>query len=314
LVSINSEQATFEIDFTNELDSCFQTCTRNFEETCAKDPTSPLCPDDIPRRCNLNCELREQGITLLNENFPLNIEDSILVRDYDNMEIELLSIDKTGTRKYTANLRVTKGEEVEMVSIDTKKSKMVFGVRIDFVSFVASVQPVELNEETGEWEGGEISEPFAGLFGVHEKKSPSFWSRVSRWISNWIALIKSGTYKSPACSSERVGIFYEFPHYEDRSLDPEGFEVSCGANFGSSDPPEQIAQYYREQLQRHGWNITEDEGRVGEDVRGVYNYHTISAIRDGFKYSIGGQQFKGKKTAISIRIKETLEYRYPRVR
>jgi len=187
LASINSEQATFKISFgryEQDLDECLQQCEESMKGNCAVYPNSPLCPEDIARRCESNCR---QDIVLLNEEFPLKIGGSIIVEDYDNMKIGLLSIDKTGKRKYIANLRVTKGKEVELVSIDAKKSKMVFGVRIDFVSFVAESDTKYFNEEHGVWVwywDDESAEPSAGLFGVHERGSSNFWDKVARWFKS----------------------------------------------------------------------------------------------------------------------------------
>ena len=67
--------------------ACLQSCRRQMEENCVTYPNSPLCPSDIDRRCELNCQLTDS--VFLNEDFTLNIGQSVKVKDYDNMEITL---------------------------------------------------------------------------------------------------------------------------------------------------------------------------------------------------------------------------------
>ena len=180
-----------------EQETCIQSCIKSMEEGCIIYPDSPLCPEDISRRCELNCGREQVRVVFLNEDFPINIGESVIVEDYDNMEIVLLGINKTGcsevgkrlkgstresgyllnettgeilttcvTELFTANLKITRSDEIKFVDINHQEDEEVFSVRIDFVTFM----------RTG------VSEPFAGVFGVYEKEVSGFWSRISNWI------------------------------------------------------------------------------------------------------------------------------------
>ena len=159
--------------------SCLQTCTKSVEETCSVYPNSPLCPDDITKTCKISCE---KEIAFLNQEFSLYVGEKVIVQDYDNMEIKLLDFNRSTRERYIAKLKVMKGNEVKFVSVNNRNSVAIFGVRIDFISPVMTVYPVEFNEETKKWEGGGTSEPYAGLFGVYEKREPTFWQRVSDFV------------------------------------------------------------------------------------------------------------------------------------
>lgn len=162
--------------------SCLQSCRRQMEENCATYPDSPVCPSDITRRCELNCQLTTS--VNLNEDFTLDVGRTIKVKNYDNMEVTLLAIKRTGARLVTADLKIKKGNEAKFVSINSKDSrkasKEVFGVRLDFVTFIAEYP-------TG-YVGGSKEEDYKaaifskGAFGVYEKRVGGFWSRVSDWI------------------------------------------------------------------------------------------------------------------------------------
>jgi hypothetical protein len=172
-----------------DLDSCIQQCEEEQKANCAAYPGSPLCPEDIPGSCEFKCE-GTFGTTRLNYEFSLEIGDryegvgkKVVVEDYDNMEIALLSFSRTDKGQDIANLRVTKGDEIELVDVGAGESKIAFEVRIDFISAV-KIGTQYFNEELGVWVGrpDQTADPVAGLFGVYEKGSFSFWDKVARWF------------------------------------------------------------------------------------------------------------------------------------
>jgi len=86
------------------------------------------------------------------------------------------------------------------------------------------------------------------------------------------------------CPSPEKEIFYEFSHYQNKSLYPEDREgpEGCVVNFYSHDSPDQILEYYREQLQSNGWNFK--EGTLDSSGSVAQNY--ILAESKGFSYSV----------------------------
>ena len=207
LIDMNLEKATFKIDFPSKPQtevSCIQSCKRQMVENCATFPNSPLCPDDISRKCELNCQ---SEFTLLNEDFVLDIGQTIKVKDHNNMEIELLSMErectKEGTmkligskgehkagdilkvcnqKKITSHLRIKKDNEEISLDLTDRESKKVFDVRIDAISYVAVAYPVDDPKYEEFWGS---SEPQSGIFGIYEKGFSGFWSRISSWFKKF---------------------------------------------------------------------------------------------------------------------------------
>ena len=111
------------------------------------------------------------------------------------------------------------------------------------------------------------------------------------------------------CPDLEKAIFFEFPHYGDKSLNPDDREgpEGCVVNFYSSDTSDQIADYYRGQLQNRGWGIKEDKSSARDDTPhvGFLAQSYILAEREGFLYSVSANQsLSGKTTEIRIGIQK----------
>ena len=181
---VNAQPKPKDFDLLNQTPgACLQSCKVQMEENCATYPDSPLCPSDISRQCELNCQ--QTKFVFLNENFTLDIGKKITVSDYGNMEITLLAIkpeakglekNSSGPTQFTADLKIKKDDGTKFISINSKEKKEVFGVRLDFVTYMAIASPTEDLKKSS------VPEPFAGVFGVYEKGVGGFWSKVWDWI------------------------------------------------------------------------------------------------------------------------------------
>src|SRR3989344_5304565 len=102
------------------------------------------------------------------------------------------------------------------------------------------------------------------------------------------------------CPDLEKAIFFEFPHYGDKSLNPDDREgpEGCVVNFYSPDSPDQIIEHYRGQLQSHGWNIKEDKSSARDDTPhvGFLAQSYFLAEREGFLYSVSANQSLSGKT------------------
>ena len=199
---------------TNQpVNSCIQDCLGTYGKVCVGTGlkgVTPFCltKDEVSTKCQLICG--ESATAVLNSNYPMNIGQRVVIKDYDKMEMTLLQIkskcigekellafwdkdkDKnvplktvkscTKLEDVTAVLRLKKNNEETFLEIKDKGSNEAFGVRVDFVTYITNGYPVNQNEKTGEWEGGGSSQPFAGVFGVYEKGASGFWARIANWL------------------------------------------------------------------------------------------------------------------------------------
>lgn len=194
LVSLNLEQATFRISEENiggSPEMCLEECLELNERRCNKYPDSPVCLN--PRYCEARCTEKGENvdyIIFLNEIFPLRVGEKAIIEDYDNTEIELLSIDRSECTRYSSyivrrseepgdwyyltdetgevikycsvekqiyNLRVKKNNEVKLLNLVFKEQQLVFDVRIELIT--------------------------DGTFGVYEKGVRGWWARITEWFS-----------------------------------------------------------------------------------------------------------------------------------
>ena len=127
----------------------------------------------------------------------------------------------------------------------------------------------------------------------------------------WIYPLLNPPQSFNKCSGLEKAIFFEFPHYDDKSLNPDDEKDpargSCTVNFYSPDASDQIVDYYRGQLQNHGWDIKEDKGnaRDGTPHVGFLTQRQILAEREGFLYYVSANQsLSGKTTEVRIGIQK----------
>src|SRR3989344_2466010 len=181
-------------------------------------------------------------------------------------------------------------------------SVRVFGYSYDFISFLfyASLALV-------------IIYLFLILIKRHQLKGPAYSLIVLILTSTifWIYPLLNPPQSFNKCSGLEKAIFFEFPHYDDKSLNPDDEKDpargSCTVNFYSPDASDQIVDYYRGQLQNHGWDIKEDKGnaRDGTPHVGFLTQRQILAEREGFLYYVSANQsLSGKTTEIRIEIQK----------
>lgn len=78
------------------------------------------------------------------------------------------------------------------------------------------------------------------------------------------------------CSEEERNVLAEFPQYSGVQVTPEGNvdTGACAVYYDVSDPPDQVRNYFVEQLTAHGWTVEPDPpaGTLVEAQRGQSSY------------------------------------------
>lgn len=82
--------------------------------------------------------------------------------------------------------------------------------------------------------------------------------------------------------------FSEFPHYGNIPLQPKNNGGNCWASFTTPDSPDQVIEYYRQQLTAHGWKEAVGNG--------------LFMTRNGFSYSVDIEKFEGEDTYVAINV------------
>jgi hypothetical protein len=120
-------------------------------------------------------------------------------------------------------------------------------------------------------------------------------SVVTNWRQNWALclmlivmlplLAGCGLLSAFACSAEERAVFAEFPQYGGLQIEPEGHPDmgSCAAFYETSDSPEQVLAYFKDQLKVHGWTL---EAELTEFRKGQAGGDLLMAHRDDFVYNV----------------------------
>ena len=86
------------------------------------------------------------------------------------------------------------------------------------------------------------------------------------------------------CSDEERAVFAEFPQYGGVEREPQSDSTSsgCAVFYETSAPPEEVAEYFAEHLEAHGWTVDQQlEAGGGEEKFGGT---LVTAHRNGFRY------------------------------
>lgn len=117
------------------------------------------------------------------------------------------------------------------------------------------------------------------------------------------------------CGKEERAAFSEFPQYGglEKEPQPDSMTGGCAVFYETSAPPEEVAGYFADQLESHGWTV-HHRLEAGAEAQEEFGGTLVAASRDGLRYSVDYESLEFYKrprpgTHVAVHLSESEGHR-----